>query len=123
MNFLAFMVTIFGTSLAIGGPLQDLLHDNADKLAVISYVESARDYGLLILPKEYFSEKLGTVKYGDRLENDFFKVVEEEGETALPLSDLDGRNVFYHLNKARDFFLQLDSHNIALWRKQTVRVR
>jgi hypothetical protein len=64
------------------------------------------DYGLLLLPKDDFAIELG-LKNKALLENDFYKIVENESSDALPVGDFDGDNVLYHLMKAHDYYLSL----------------
>jgi hypothetical protein len=99
--------------------------------SVIHYSPATEEYGILSSSKELYQKRVEID--GDILENDYFKVVafdpyEVEGERRLkeePLSlcDFDGRNVMYHLMRARNYFQKFDPESEALHRKITVRLR
>jgi hypothetical protein len=113
------------------------------KPPVIHYQSTYDRYVLLSWPKDDFAQKWGLQSKGADgeylLENDFLKVVQfkptvdSAGESALAeevlsIQDLDGRNVFYHLMKAREYFLQIAPELGAIQgqgvnRKIVVRVR
>src|SRR5579885_3631469 len=84
-------------------------------------------YGILTMSQEELETALGVPKGAKTLENDAFKVVENQSETALPITDFDGRNVLYHLMEARAYYMGLAQKtgvpSQAFSRKITVRVR
>jgi len=102
----------------------ELLEQYKSQLSVVYYEPDQNEYQVRVYPESYFTQKLGTAEFdAKKLENKYFKVVEGFKDEALPLSDLDGRNVFFHLNRAREYFYAIDPENPALNQKITVRVR
>lgn len=56
------------------------------------------------------------------LDSQVFRVVRGETDETLPISDFAGRNVLYHLIKARKYFQSLDANNECLNKPIIVRV-
>lgn len=110
-----------------------ILQNNPNDL--IHYNPSQNEYQPLRLSNDRLKEVLEV----DNLalaQNKIFKVVEfkvlseftDEAPTllsdeALPLTDLDARNVLFHLMRARAFYKKLDPQNAALDQPAIVRVR
>jgi hypothetical protein len=94
------------------------------RLSVVQYDPASDQHSLReFTPSEIEQELKLASASPDRLENSWFRVVEGMKEDVLPVSDFDGRNVLFHLMKARAYFSQFDSENPALQNKVTVRVR
>jgi hypothetical protein len=94
------------------------------RFSVVQYDPASDQHSLRELtPSELERELKLAPAFPDRLENSWFRVVEGMKEDVLPVNDFDGRNVLFHLMKARAYFSQFDSENLALQNKVTVRVR
>jgi len=91
------------------------------KITVIEYGQATDSYDVWTFKPEKFRELLDL--HDGFLENDYFRVVENTGDQTLTIGDFDGRNVLYHLMKARTFFVKLEPANPALNHKIIVRVR
>lgn len=99
-------------------------------LTLVDYDHGKKNYVLVSRTSEELKQELQI--NGDTLENDWFKIVNFEiigdpkdrvlRNEALSYTDCDGRNVLYHLMKARRYFADLNPSNQALQRKVIVRI-
>ncbi|HUP55863.1 MAG TPA: hypothetical protein VM598_00310, partial [Bdellovibrionota bacterium] len=124
------IIAVFGPGSAAGGDWSELIERQNPERPTIFIRTSERNspdgYALLSMPLADLEARLELTRTGV-LENAFFKVVENKGTEALPVSDFDGRNVLYHLMQSRAYFKSLaDRTGVAapqLDQKITVRVR
>jgi hypothetical protein len=115
---------------AVAGDFTDLVKENATTPSVIISVPGSQPdngYAIDIMTPKDLATALGLPESSTLLENDAFKVVEDQGNDALPITDFDGRNVLYNLMKGRAFYMSLAEktgiRSTAFARKITVRVR
>ncbi len=104
--------------------LRTQISEASGRLSIVQYDPSTDRHSLRELSASELEAELGLdPAQPGRLENSWFRVVEGMKEDVLPISDFDGRNVLFHLTRARAYFSQFDPQNPALQNKVTVRVR
>jgi hypothetical protein len=120
-------------SLPAHADLAALIKDQPqDRVAVMTLAADSPDdgYGILSMSRSDFAQQV-SLDDPAKLENAYFKIVEAEGNDALPVGDFDGDNVLYHMMRARAYYAKLAQASgfpdaaldPATARKITVRVR